>query len=826
MNAKELILAKINASSKFVDIYTYLLSIGTPFKNIADIMVSDIFNKVVKLTETNIFDRDTFGYSLESALDFYLNRKPLKFVDKGVLRYLCDPTFSDENWMDKLKNDEFVKSILENAYKGQIPPANEISDENYDESDYDGSEYADFDDYGEEDESVPSRDFNINPITYREYQKIAKFLELVIDRNEELSEIENVELELKKLETIADNIVPAMKEMELMGSMLGINQGMRTDNYAKFSYIQRIEGFIKERTNKPFSLMEFLSNKVYRQEFIDEYEKVKSTYNILDVITKVPHFAKMFELLYVDDFLMRGFSVKNTLERRFANELMIDPNLKRINTKEFREISNYTNDVLIYNWISTMDKPLSIPVYEGHKYYDETGKEQTHVGPRKSLSLNNVSGMASFKHLMDENIIPYLKNHTDFKDNYFIRSLLPTIIEDKRTGSIKEFYRLPLQMMNIDASPKTMVIYEKILQSFDEISNTTVEGLDWKIGDLFYLYNLLTNKDAFGANSMTRLFENLVGSENSTELINSYYNFISKLDNTSLKYQIVYNLEDLKARINKRVQGTKISPIYNYDFRNTSDFTLEMPNLINKGVHKIQDKVEKIRDKQNYYYQVRYGTQSVIKELSERLSDIYGHSFKIVTNNSVQDLFEDDPDTWRAQAFIHKGEVYVNVDRADVTDPLHEFAHILLAGLKWEPKYSKLYYTALSAISDHPMFDEIAAMYPNKYGSDLQEEVFVRILQDYLDNKIYNWDDNVTLEQLNDGLLEALQRILDIETNNNLFDLGATELETLLKVFRSALFENQYRDIIDLGWVKTSQETATLKNQYVQDDKLNIKCEN
>jgi hypothetical protein len=96
-NAKELILAKINASSKFVDIYTYLLSIGTPFGDIAKIMTSDIFNKVVKLTETNIFDEDTDSFTLESALDFYLNRKPLKFVDRQCLRHLCDPDHNDDN---------------------------------------------------------------------------------------------------------------------------------------------------------------------------------------------------------------------------------------------------------------------------------------------------------------------------------------------------------------------------------------------------------------------------------------------------------------------------------------------------------------------------------------------------------------------------------------------------------------------------------------------------------------------------------------------------------------------------------------------------------
>ena len=65
--------------------------------NLIAIMTSDIFNKVVKLTETNIFDEDTDSFTLESALDFYLNRKPLKFVDRQCLRHLCDPDHNDDN---------------------------------------------------------------------------------------------------------------------------------------------------------------------------------------------------------------------------------------------------------------------------------------------------------------------------------------------------------------------------------------------------------------------------------------------------------------------------------------------------------------------------------------------------------------------------------------------------------------------------------------------------------------------------------------------------------------------------------------------------------
>lgn len=830
-NAKELILAKINASSKFVDIYTYLLSIGTPFGDIAKIMTSDIFNKVVKLTETDIFDEDTDGFTLETALDFYLNRRPLKFVDRQCLRHLCDPTHNEDDWMSRLNDNVFVEQLLNEGYSKQIKEIASVEDVEWDYEEDGYFDSYDGTDYDDEGEGTVTRNFNSEPITSTEWRKIVKFLEYVKERNIELAKFTESERQqqIKYLEIIADRIVPAMKEMELLGGMLGINQGMRTDNYDKFAYIQRIERFINDRfeaakIKTPFKLMDFLSNPVYRQQMIEAYETVKTTYNILDVITKVPHFASMFDLLYTDNYLITEFSVKTKLERSLAEQLKTNK-IKSINQREFKEVSNYVNDLLIYNWITSMTDPLTIVVPIGETYYDKSDTPQVNNGQIEEMPLNSTHGMATFKRIVEQHIIPMLKSDPRFKDNYFIRSLSKSIIEDKRTGEVREFYRLPLQMMSIDASPKTMMIYENILQAFDEISGTSIPEFGWKIGDLFYLYNLLVHKDAFGQNSMTRLFENLVGSKNSTFLISSYYDFISKLDNTNLKYQLEQDIEDLKFRIKTRVPGTKIAPSKTYSNKYISDYTLDLPCLIGRGAHKIQDTVEKIGDKQNYYYQIKRDSRTVIRELSEHLGEVYGHSFHIVSSRSVRDMFGDDSSCWGAKAFIANGEVYVNADYASVTDPLHEFTHILLAGLKWNPQYADVYYNAVSAISDHPDFDKYASMYPNKHGSDLQEEVFVKILQQYLDNTIANWDDTVTLEELNDGLFDAINRILRINVDGqSLFDLGATDLETILNVFKSALFDHKYNDIIDLGWVVTSQKTATLKNNYVEEEKLKREC--
>ena len=59
--------------------------------------------------------------------------------------------------------------------------------------------------------------------------------------------------------------------------------------------------------------------------------------------------------------------------------------------------------------------------------------------------------------------------------------------------------------------------------------------------------------------------------------------------------------------------------------------------------------------------------------------------------------------------------------------------------------------------------------------------------------------------------------------NSSLFSNNewiASVLTNLLNVFKRALFDHRYSDIIDLDWVVTNQKTATLKNNYVEEEKF------
>ena len=74
-NAKELILAKINATLEFSDIYTYLITTGVSIPEIAEFMTSPIFNIVSKFTKNDIFATGDRFHDLDRTIEFVLDEK-------------------------------------------------------------------------------------------------------------------------------------------------------------------------------------------------------------------------------------------------------------------------------------------------------------------------------------------------------------------------------------------------------------------------------------------------------------------------------------------------------------------------------------------------------------------------------------------------------------------------------------------------------------------------------------------------------------------------------------------------------------------------------
>ena len=189
--------------------------------------------------------------------------------------------------------------------------------------------------------------------------------------------------------------MPAAEEQTVLGVMLRINQQVPNSEYDQYRYVQQIETFVTNRlklTTK-FDLMRFLSDAEYAKNMTDAYDEVKSMTNILDVIQKVPHFAKMFKSLYDLKRTLTGLSSRYEFTQNLANE--IQNSKYGLSQNEFKQIGYYVNDRLLVAFLTS--RGLEFDLGAGLNRYLAGDTKPTQVSKSTKVKLENLYDLATFK---------------------------------------------------------------------------------------------------------------------------------------------------------------------------------------------------------------------------------------------------------------------------------------------------------------------------------------------------------------------------------------------------------------------------------------------
>ncbi len=841
-NAKELILKKINATSKLIDLYTVGLQMGVKFEEISDIMTSPLFNSIVRISENNIFKREG-SYNLEKAIAFYLDSEllPLSSTNLEILKSIAKNIAPEDLLQNGIITDTGLKTLLtNNTFVNQIlgEVCNLIKNLHVNLND-DGFEQDVF----EDGVSQPKLD---------DYLRIQNLLEECLDRNDVLSGFNDSDLQEQKnkVDLIRKKFMPAAEEQTVLGVMLRINQQVPNSEYDQYRYVQQIETFVTNRlklTTK-FDLMRFLSDAEYAKNMTDAYDEVKSMTNILDVIQKVPHFAKMFKSLYDLKRTLTGLSSRYEFTQNLANE--IQNSKYGLSQNEFKQIGYYVNDRLLVAFLTS--RGLEFDLGAGLNRYLAGDTKPTQVSKSTKVKLENLYDLATFKNWMENYVIPALKDRYG-KDNAFISRLSKIEEEDSVTGRTRSYYKLPLNMLAIDTTMSHKLLYEDCLRGFNDIARHKFSG--WSIVDLFFVYNAIINKDAIGRTSMTRLFEDMVGNENNSNLVTDYYNFISDVDsNPELRQEIAGSLRgnDVKSYIRRNVRNTYIERVNDDTGSYGEDFTFLIPSLLGGWTLNKPHVDPYVSDThENEYKLSGNDTMSV---LETGLNERFGITSKIIETHSSQWFLDNAEklgnDYSDAPAFIHSTidsdgtvhtKIYFNVDKGNALSAIHEFTHAIFAQLKYSALKQKddnaLYYKIMTVVRKHPMYDSIAKKYKDKYGNyatgtDMDEEVFVNLLENYLNNKLSGWVTDDIFRSNTWPLISALNEVFGIglPEDVDLINVGASNINDIIKFFGSKVLSFDDFDVSEeaLNW---RMETKWIKDRLLENYKhagnngLNYNCE-
>ena len=551
-NAKELILSKINAGPNLAGMYLHLIMLGFNFNDIARFMTSPTVQTVNDLMKVNVFDEYHDTASVNSVV---------RALEEGpnIRNYFS--TLQLKNLFERVqetgmfvKRGEWIAEIKDRFANNQ--PIDDI---------FPAANYREFR-FLEEYKYLQKMKGRLDAKTFEEFKKVNK----------------------------------SSKETELLGRFYGLNQGMPTDLAGKMSMLNTYESAITSReqvykddayetgynedtiaenivkdkpylnketvlnviknaqsfgiTNGGFSMRKFLDpvSTGYRQATIAYYNVIKGTWNIFDMINKIPHFKALYEIYNLTDTTDVNISTKFNLVNQYREALIKDnPSYGRAVRKEqLAALGEHADDVLITRWLGRRN--ITFRMSEGQKYIgsDMTLHKVGEGGEVFNLATND--GIANFKMWMERNVIPELqkgmvgdRRMRSLLINQFVQGLRRNRRQDPFSRGGTTYMRLPIDMMNIKTE-SDRAMFSRYQKDFMALKKIDLQGLP--LTDWFFLYNLVVNKNKYGADRLTTLL-NTFDKTDVSDMLLEYQKYVGKADYKLDINMDTFSLEDALIRM-------------------------------------------------------------------------------------------------------------------------------------------------------------------------------------------------------------------------------------------------------------------------------------
>lgn len=596
-NAKELVLAKINAGTASIGMYLYGLSIGIPFEQLYEVMTSPLAFRLSELTKGDSFNNDSGTNNIVGALQYLKNeptnnlkkfdtidltgtdvKKPSELFDKVLTKYLQGKV-NDKYLVtpiqavveNKLKWSEIVVK-LRKALAEEITSLKNDSKTLYEVK---FNQLIEFVDQFISDASLLHNDVNKQGLyglsnTYYDLETLAtgaeemKQIGKILRLNQEIKT--NPSDLIGQVDNIEEAILRRIGQLKKQYKRLGI-----TKNQADPDIWEMIT--TKNTDKYKVNLERFMTDEAYATEMIGYYDLVKQSYNPLRILKTVPHYRGYAEsLLCAFKGALDSVKFRTTVDsaKEFIKKYnVVDPKLKNQVVKNSEKVVDL---FMRQSWMQSKIRPIKIAASTDKKpvqlFIDNT-REARVLNFDTEIQLGTDLGDANYKLYMETVVIPELKKR--FPDNAFIKALQPVISTNTNIGAVSINYGLPINMM-----PRTD--YERDLfndykEAFNELntygSKSSYNGMP--IQNMFYYYSMIANNSKVGPTSLQGIFEDYV---TTSKVAKDFQNFVSEVDSSSESqgYILKYITPEMLAPFSSPYAGG--SDLIKY--KNRDDDTIEI----------------------------------------------------------------------------------------------------------------------------------------------------------------------------------------------------------------------------------------------------------
>ena len=346
-----------------------------------------------------------------------------------------------------------------------------------------------------------------------------------------------------------------------------------------------------------FDINHYLHDKNYQEAAKKLYNLVKRTFNVFDIIEEVPHFAEMINSLKISHSMIRDLSSAYNFTMNYLVTVLNEEANKfneksvHVSKKNLLRGTNYFNHMVTRNWLKTermgkyvfnvsdllkLTNTKSITLYTSNNAMNtksevlEVNKDDNFI-----ISLDTDYGIANFKKVMEELLLPYLQtlDRSDVLQNLRVETVNNSF--GLKTNAIISAYSISSLNTSVGIHQ-----FDKLLKAFNNldtnyntknrIKNSLFENLKWR--DLFYIYNLIVNDNKIGDKRLTSLFRDYNNESDSLSISHAeYFNFVDSSLENFLKLDLTndpnYELAENKTELEKKYEQNMINTLLFYAFQ-------------------------------------------------------------------------------------------------------------------------------------------------------------------------------------------------------------------------------------------------------------------
>lgn len=636
-NAKELILAKINAGTNLAKCYLHLIMMGFSINDIVSFMTSPVVSIANDLNNVNMFDEYLYKTNMNKVIRWMRGHIPYKQFLSGTSKVL-DEEYG--NYVSQaLYNQAFAalnakvsKALHDAGYgmetqtitkkmKNEEGAETEISESKLVPKEYNFDELLKDFFFAKISGEIDQELFDFLDTSQQATKSklnngimaLSDFIENLVDKVKDsgLTESDYI-ADLEEFEHVYNL---ATETSELGSTLLGFNQGIPTSieelialnirinkivhnkemmfaisakQFENEDYFNNLVQTLKDRNSKyseeeirtilttakdlgivnTFSFQKWLNNQNgYRKATSDYYNLIKGTWNVFDIIDKLPHFKSIFDILKAVYTFEQTCIKKTALVENLTAKLFDDYDV--IDDLKIKKLIDYVDDVLILKFLN--EQQFKYPIFKDDKIIDFNWDDQTVTSEFDHIVVDSEYSRGSFKRLIEEKLFSELKQgyYSDVvdgkvvkkefpMDNKFIRNLVFDLNNENQ-----RFLRLNLDMQNVVSTAENEGKYQECLSDFIKLQNYELGGRP--LSDWFMLYNLVVNKNKFGSDRLTTLFGNFLGIIKNDSIIKSFMKYVGDLDFVDAKMpesiaeleEWGFNMDDARYKIAPVISETQ-----------------------------------------------------------------------------------------------------------------------------------------------------------------------------------------------------------------------------------------------------------------------------